>query len=79
MVGKDVVTESGQFIGRVRDFEFDPEDGAIARLIVDAWGVPTVPEGVVSTYAVDVAEILDAEPNASSSPRTPKAESNSSA
>ena len=59
VVGKDVVTESGQFIGRVRDFEFDPEDGAIARLIVDAWGVPTVPEGVVSTYAVDVAEILE--------------------
>ena len=59
VVGKDVVTESGQFIGRVRDFEFDPEDGAIARLIVDAWGVPTVPEGVVSTYAVDVVEILD--------------------
>jgi len=58
VVGKDVVTESGQFIGRVRDFEFDPEDGAIARLIVDAWGVPTVPEGVVSTYAVDVSEII---------------------
>jgi sporulation protein YlmC with PRC-barrel domain len=58
VVGKDVVTESGQFIGRVRDFEFDPEDGVIARLIVDAWGVPTVPEGVVSTYAVDVSEII---------------------
>ena len=59
VVGKDVLTESGQFIGRVRDFEFDPEDGAIARLIVDAWGVPTVPEGVVSTYAVDVAEVIE--------------------
>lgn len=58
VVGKDVVTESGQFIGRVRDFEFDPEDGAIGRLIVDAWGVPTVPEGVISTYAVDVSEII---------------------
>ena len=58
VVGKDVVTESGQFIGRVRDFEFDPEDGAIARLIVDAWGVPTVPEGVVSTYAVDIGEVI---------------------
>ena len=58
VVGKDVVTESGQFIGRVRDFEFDPEDGAIARIIVDAWGVPTVPEGVVSTYAVDIAEVI---------------------
>lgn len=41
------------------DFEFDFEDGVIARLIVDAWGVFTVFEGVVSTYVVDVVEILD--------------------
>ena len=58
VVGKDVVSESGQFIGRVRDYEFNPEDGAIARLIVDAWGVPTVPEGVISTYAVDIREVI---------------------
>lgn len=58
VVGCDVVTERGTYIGRVRDFEFDPEDGLVQRLIVDALGLPVVPEQVVSTYAVDVSEIL---------------------
>ena len=58
IVGCDVVTERGTYIGRVRDFEFDPEDGLVQRLIVDALGLPVVPEEVVSTYAIDVSEIL---------------------
>ena len=58
VVGCDVVTERGVYIGRVRDYEFDPEDGLVQRLVVDALGLPVVPEGVVSTYAVDVSEIL---------------------
>ena len=58
IVGCDVVTERGTYIGRVRDFEFDPEDGLVQRLIVDALGLPVVPEQVISTYAVDVSEIL---------------------
>ena len=60
VVGCDVVTERGVYVGRVRDFEFDPEDGLVQRLIVDALGLPAVPEGVVSAYAVDVSEILSA-------------------
>ena len=59
IVGCDVVTESeARTSGRVRDFEFDPEDGLVQRLIVDALGLPVVPEEVVSTYAIDVSEIL---------------------
>jgi hypothetical protein len=27
----------------VRDYEFDPEDGRVATLIFDAFGVPLVP------------------------------------
>ena len=54
----DVVTERGTYIGRVRDYEFDPDDGLVQRIVVDALGLPIVPEGVVSTYAVDVGEIL---------------------
>ena len=29
VVGCDVVTERGTYIGRVRDFEYDPEDGLV--------------------------------------------------
>lgn len=60
VVGCDVVTERGTYIGRVRDYEFDPDDGLVQRIVVDALGLPIVPEGVVSTYALDVSEILSA-------------------
>ena len=35
------------------DYEFDPEDGSVKRL-VDAWGISAIPDDVISTYAVDV-------------------------
>ena len=38
VVGCDVVTERGTYIGRVRDYEFDPEDGLVQRIVVDALG-----------------------------------------
>lgn len=60
VVGCDVVTERGTYIGRVRDYEFDPDDGLVQRVVVDALGLPIVPEGIVSTYALDVSEILSA-------------------
>ena len=60
LIGCDVITEAGAFIGRVRDYEFDPEDGSVKRLIVDAWGISAIPDDVISTYAVDVREVLDA-------------------
>jgi sporulation protein YlmC with PRC-barrel domain len=60
LIGCDVITEAGAFIGRVRDYEFDPEDGSVKRLIVDAWGISAIPDDVISTYAVDVREVIDA-------------------
>jgi sporulation protein YlmC with PRC-barrel domain len=60
VIGCDVVTERGTYLGRVRDYEFDPDDGLVQRIVVDALGLPIVPEGVVSTYALDVSEILSA-------------------
>ena len=43
----------------MRDYEFDPEDGSVKRLIVDAWGISAIPDDVISTYAVDVREVID--------------------
>ena len=59
LIGCDVITEAGAFIGRMRDYEFDPEDGSVKRLIVDAWGISAIPDDVISTYAVDVREVID--------------------
>jgi sporulation protein YlmC with PRC-barrel domain len=57
LVGSEVLTESGEFLGRVREFTFDPDDGAVLRLVFDAFGVPLIPETVVSCYAVNIDEV----------------------
>ena len=52
LVGKDVVTETGEYLGKVRDFEFDPRDGELRRLLFDAFGLPFLPPSLVSVYAL---------------------------
>ena len=63
LTGKEVVTETGAYLGKVRDFTFSPEDGAMTSLHFDALGAPAIPAGVVSTYAVDTADVLSAGPD----------------
>mmetsp|Transcript_24177 Transcript_24177/g.33268 ORF Transcript_24177/g.33268 Transcript_24177/m.33268 type:complete len:586 (-) Transcript_24177:13-1770(-) len=63
LVGSEVLTEAGEFLGRVRDFTFSPEDGRVARLIFDAFGVPLLPDSVVSCYALGVDEVLSVGPS----------------
>lgn len=36
VIGKRVLTETGDEIGKVKDIEFDPDNGAIRALITDA-------------------------------------------
>jgi sporulation protein YlmC with PRC-barrel domain len=62
LVGSEVLTESGEFLGRVREFTFDPNDGAVLRLVFDAFGVPLIPETVVSCYAVGIEEVVSVGP-----------------
>jgi hypothetical protein len=43
----------------VREFTFDPEDGRLARIIFDAFGIPLVPDTLVSCYALAIEEVRD--------------------
>ena len=67
LVGKAVVTEGAEYIGRVRDLFFDPEDGRVQALVADEldWLPRTVlpPENVVSTYRIDAGEVLAVAPD----------------
>ena len=42
----------------MREYQFDPEDGAVARLVFDAFGIPLVPDSVVSCYTISVSEVV---------------------
>ena len=53
-----VITESGQLLGRVLGFSFDIETGDLISLVMGAVGVPLLGEGVLSTWEIPVDEIV---------------------
>ncbi len=58
LINNEVVTESGELLGKVRDFKFDPETGSLLFLIVASIGNPIIPASLISTYELDVNEII---------------------
>jgi len=58
VINCQVITESGQLLGRVLGFSFDIETGDLISLVVGAVGVPLLGEGVLSTWEIPVEEIV---------------------
>lgn len=63
LINCEVITEVGDLLGRVRDFQFNIQDGQLVSLIIAAIGLPQVPEQVLSTYELPVEEIVSTGPN----------------
>ena len=58
VINCQVITESGQLLGRVLGFSFDIETGALISIVMGAVGVPLLGEGVLSTWEIPVDEIV---------------------
>jgi sporulation protein YlmC with PRC-barrel domain len=58
LIGNEVITESGEPLGKVRDFKFDPTTGNLQHLIIASLGNPVIPPSLISTYEIDVNEII---------------------
>ncbi len=58
LIGNEVVTESGEPLGKVRDFKFDAHSGDLLYLILASLGSPYIPANLISTYELDVNEIV---------------------
>ena len=58
VINCQVITESGQLLGRVLGFAFDIETGELMTLVMGAVGVPLLGEGVLSTWEIPVNEIV---------------------
>ncbi|MGB0561301.1 MAG: PRC-barrel domain-containing protein [Spirulinaceae cyanobacterium] len=59
----EVITEGGDLLGRVRDFQFDVRNGEVVSLILATIGLPQIPEQVLSTYELPIEEIVSTGPN----------------
>jgi sporulation protein YlmC with PRC-barrel domain len=57
LVNWEVITESGEVLGRVRGFKFDGISGRISSIIIASFGLPQIPEQVLSTYELSMDEV----------------------
>jgi sporulation protein YlmC with PRC-barrel domain len=63
LVSCEVVTESGDVLGKVRGFRFSCEDGRLTSIIIAAIGLPLIPDQVISTYELSIDEVVASGPN----------------
>jgi sporulation protein YlmC with PRC-barrel domain len=63
LVNCEVITETGQPLGRVRGFTFNAQTGEIYSLIIASLGLPQIPDQVISTYELPIEEIVSSGPN----------------
>ncbi len=63
LINSEVITETGEPLGRVRDFQFSLEDGKVYSIIIASIGIPQIPEQVISTYEIPMEEIVSSGPN----------------
>ena len=50
LIGSEVITETGEMLGKVRGFKFNQETGTVLSLIIASFGIPLIRDQVVITY-----------------------------
>lgn len=63
LINSEVITETGEMLGRVRGFKFNPDDGKVESLIIASLGLPLIPDQMISTYELPIEEIVSSGPN----------------
>lgn len=63
MLNSEVITESGEMLGRLRDFKFDVVTGKVESIVIASFGLPQIPDQVISTYELPVDEIVSSGPD----------------
>ncbi len=63
LVNWEVITETGEVLGKVRGFKFNGETGKIYSIVIASLGLPQIPDQFLSTYELSVEEIVSTGPN----------------
>ncbi len=63
LINCEVITETGELLGKVRGFKFDVDSGKLTSLVIASIGLPLIPDQVVSTYELSVDEIVSSGPD----------------
>ena len=63
LINCEVITEAGEPLGKVRDFQFDAQDGKVYSIVIASLGIPQIPEQLISTYELSIDEVVSSGPN----------------
>lgn len=63
LIGYEVITETGELLGKVRGFRFNIDTGRLDNLVIASIGLPLIPDQVVSTYELPITEIVSSGPD----------------
>ncbi|MBD2610787.1 PRC-barrel domain-containing protein [Nostoc punctiforme FACHB-252] len=63
LINWEVITETGEVLGKVRGFKFNGETGKLDSIVIASLGLPQIPDQFVSTYEFSVDEIVSTGPN----------------
>jgi sporulation protein YlmC with PRC-barrel domain len=59
----EVITETGEVLGKVRGFKFNGETGKIYSLVIASLGLPQIPDQFLSTYEISIDEVVSTGPS----------------
>jgi sporulation protein YlmC with PRC-barrel domain len=63
LIGCEVITETGDLLGKVRGYRFDIDSGKVDTLVVASLGLPLIPDQVVSTFELSIDEVVSSGPD----------------
>ena len=63
LINCEVITETGELLGKVRGYKFDIDTGKLETLVVAALGFPLIPDQVVSTFELAMTEVVSSGPD----------------
>lgn len=63
LINSEVITETGEPLGRVRGFRFNTKDGTLISIVIASIGLPRIPEQVISTYELSIEQVVSSGPN----------------
>jgi sporulation protein YlmC with PRC-barrel domain len=63
LINSEVITETGELLGKVRGFKFDTADGRVESIVIASIGLPQIPDQLISTYELSMEEVVSSGPD----------------
>ncbi|MBD3883793.1 PRC-barrel domain-containing protein [Phormidium tenue FACHB-886] len=63
LVNSEVITETGEQLGKVRGFKFEVNTGRVEAITIASFGLPQIPDQLISTYELSMDEVVSSGPD----------------